>query len=74
MELNFRYLESWVVTDVPCWHQCDKKGGKCSTCGEFGYCCRNGDHPTWNGDCPTGAIQAALEDRHRCVAPKIGSF
>ena len=54
--LNFHYLESWVATDVPCSHQCDKKG----------------DHFTWNGDCPIGAIQAALEDRHRCVAPKIG--
>ena len=67
MELNFHHLGSWEATDDPCWEQCDKKGGKCSICGESGYCCRNEDHPTWNGDCPAGAIQAAFKEKHRCI-------
>ena len=71
--INFHYLESWKLTGVECWDQCGQ-GGKCSICGEFGYCCRNEDHPSWNKDCPTGAIQAAWNDRHQCVAPKQGSL
>ena len=77
-ELNFYYLVSWEsLDDVACWELslggCGK-GGKCSVCGESGYCCRNYDNPTSNGDCPTGAIQAASKDIHQCVVPKQGSL
>ena len=73
LESNFHYLESWKLTGVECWDQCPH-GGKCSICGESGYCCRNEDTPSWNKDCPTGAIQAAWKDRHQCVALKQGSL
>ena len=76
MQINFYYLATgpWKLTDKNCWDECNHRGGKCLICGESGYCCRNEDHPTWNGDCPTGAIKAALNDRHQCVAPKQGSL
>ena len=71
VSFNWIVEESWESTGVNCWDQCGQKGGKCSVCGESGYCCRNKD---WKGDCPTGAIQAAWKDRHDCVAPKQGSL
>ena len=49
------------------------RAGKCSVCGEYGYCCRNEDRD-WNGDCPTGAIQATSSIRHECVVPQPGSL
>ena len=75
MQINFYYSATgpWELTGDGCWDQCGN-GGKCSICGESGFCCRNEDHPTWNGDCPTEAIQAALNDRHQCVAPIQGFF
>ena len=73
MEWNFNYLE-WKSTGYKCWNEC-RQGGKCSICGESGYCCRNEDHPTFNKDCPTGAIQAPLKDKtHYCVVPIQGSL
>ena len=64
--------EWWERTSEQCWRSCDKKGGKCSYCGESGYCCRNEDHPTWNGNCPAKAIQAARKHAHDCVLLKQG--
>ena len=64
--------EYWERTSEQCWRTCDKKGGKCSDCGKNGFCCRNEDHPTWNGNCPTQAIKAASKDKHDCVSPKKG--
>ena len=63
-------LEKYERTSEGCWKDCRKKGGKCSLCGESGYCCRNEYHPTWNGDCPIRAIQAARKNGHDCVSPK----
>jgi len=76
MRINFYYLATgpWKLTGKNCWDECNQRGGKCLHCGESGYCCRKDDHPLRNGDCPTGAIQAALKDRHQCVAPKQGSL
>ena len=86
MQINFYYsaTEPWKLTGKNCWNECNQRGGKCLICGESGYCCRNEDQPlwaqrgmhidTWNGDCPFGAIQAALKDRHQCLAPKQGSL
>ena len=73
MQIHSYYLATepefhWKFTGEDCWDECDQRGGKCLICGESGYCCRNEDHPTWNGDCPTEAIQAALKDRHKCLA------
>ena len=65
------FEEEWERTSEKCYRKCDRKGGKCSICGELGFCCRNEDHPTWNGNCPIGAIQAARKNGHNCVQPKI---
>ena len=64
------FLE-WELTGAECWSECSENGGRCSQCGQNGYCCRNYDEPS-NGNCPPNAIQAALTDRHQCVAPKQG--
>ena len=67
---NLNGLEEYERTSQQCWTDCGKKGGKCSVCGEFGYCCRNKYHPSWNGNCPIGAIRAARQDGHDCTQPK----
>merc|ERR1712136_190185 len=71
---------AWEPTGVDCWTECSNNGGSCSHCGQNGFCCRNWDGdsesgvPAANGNCPPNAIQAALTDRHQCVAPKqVGS-
>ena len=87
MQIHSYYLATepeihWKFTGEDCWDECDQRGGKCLHCGESGYCCRNQDQPwnanahfsTWNGDCPFGAIQAALKDRHQCLVLKQGSL
>ena len=63
--------EEWEVTSERCWHRCGQKGGKCSYCGENGYCCRNTHHP-WNGDCPAEAIEITRTYGHDCVQKKEG--
>ena len=71
------FLE-WELTGAECWTECSNNGGSCSHCGQNGFCCRNWDGdsesgvPAANGNCPPNAIQAALTDRHQCVAPKQG--
>ena len=51
-----------------CWRECNKRGGKCSFCGD-GYCCngKKGTYPGWNGNCPEGAIAVAPLNGHRCI-------
>ena len=51
-----------------CWKYCNKRGGKCSFCGD-GYCCNGnkGTYAGWNGDCPVGAIAAAPLKGHKCI-------
>ena len=51
-----------------CWRECNRRGGKCSFCGD-GYCCngKEGSYDGWNGDCPDGAIAVAPLKGHRCI-------
>ena len=70
VEVLMNNLVEYERTSEVCWKECNKKGGQCSVCGESGFCCRNEYHPTWNGNCPIKAIQAARKNGHDCVSPK----
>ena len=70
---------AWKLTGKECLNQCFE-GGKCPSCGDHGFCCRNWNGnrkleiPSANGDCPAKAIQAALINHHRCITPTRGWF
>ena len=56
------------MNDKSCWKDCNKRGGKCSFCGD-GYCCngQKGTYAGWNGDCPAGAIAVSPLKGHKCI-------
>ena len=58
------------MDDKGCWKDCNKRGGKCSYCGD-GYCCngQKGTYEGWNGDCPAGAIAVSPLKGHKCINP-----
>ena len=73
LESNILVTFQWERTSEECWEQCHEKGGRCSFCGENGYCCRRQNHSTWNGNCPLRGILTAAKDKHVCVSSKTGS-
>ena len=56
------------MEEKKCWKECNRRGGKCTFCGE-GYCCngKQGTYPGWNGNCPNDAIAVAPQNGHKCI-------
>jgi len=48
-----------------CWKSCGTTGGRCSACGEGGYCCRQG----WT-DCPSVMSSISTHGYHTCIVCK----
>ena len=67
----FKYSVEYEQKDNgDCWYTCGEKGGKCSICGDNGFCCSAVDGAQ-NGDCPQMAIESvANAGHHVCSVPK----
>jgi len=64
--------ELWEIGDTDCWYECGEASGKCSVCGNNGYCC-SGYKTNDNAGCTNTMVNAIRQkttrDLHVCIAP-----